>query len=290
MTFRLQVLFQSFRIGLRPANVSTKVGMLMNCRTIGLLVVLAAASANSQSGATTFGYARFAPPALSGAPYSGEQVSETVQVLGDGTRITRKTAGQKMFRDFAGRTRVERLAFPKPVGAPVTSLNDIIVVEIYDPILGMRYTLDTVNHIAHRQKLETGPRPSPPPAVNPSPAVVVQAVPAAASAVSARPKISTDSLGTQIINGVQAEGHRITQTIPIDAQGNDRPMSVITETWDSPELKLRIMSKRSDPRTGENTTQILDINRAEPDPSLFTIPAGYTLVDETGEFTIRYGQ
>ena len=67
-------------------------------------------------------------------------------------------------------------------------------------------------------------------------------------------------------------------------------MSVITETWDSPELKLRVMSKRSDPRSGENTTQILDINRAEPDPSLFTIPAGYTVVDETGRFEIRYGR
>ena len=89
---------------------------------------------------------------------------------------------------------------------------------------------------------------------------------------------------------MQAEGHRITQTIPTGAQGNDRPISVITETWDSPELKLRVMSKRSDPRSGENTTQILNINRAEPDPSLFTIPAGYTVVDETGEFTIRYGQ
>jgi len=264
----------------------------MTCPKFCLLVFLVAASANSQSvggsGVTTFGYARFAPPVVSGAPYSGEQVAESLQVLADGTRITRRNDGQKMFRDFAGRTRVERFAFPKPMGAPVTALNDIIVVEIYDPILGLRYTLDTVNHIAHRQKVEPV---RPPPVVNPSAVQTAPAsVPTAAPAVALRPKVSTDSIGTQIINGVQAEGHRITQTIPTGAQGNDRPISVITETWDSPELKLRVMSKRSDPRSGENTTQILNINRAEPDPSLFTIPAGYTVVDETGEFTIRYGQ
>ena len=133
----------------------------MNYPTIGVLMLFATASANGQGGGSaviTFGAVRFGPPVVSGAPYSGEQVSEIDQVLVDGTRITRKNEPQKMFRDFAGRTRVERFAFPKPVGVPVNTLTDIVVVEIYDPILGMRYTLDTVNHVAHRQKLESVPR------------------------------------------------------------------------------------------------------------------------------------
>jgi hypothetical protein len=50
------------------------------------------------------------------------------------------------------------------------------------------------------------------------------------------------------------------------------------------------LSKRSDPRSGETTTQILNIIRSDPDPSLFTTPADYTVVDETGPFTIRYSR
>jgi hypothetical protein len=77
---------------------------------------------------------------------------------------------------------------------------------------------------------------------------------------------------------------------PIGAQGNDRPINVITETWTSSELKITVLSRRSDPRSNETTSQVLNLSRAEPDPLLFTIPADYTVVDETGDFTIRYSR
>jgi hypothetical protein len=43
----------------------------------------------------------------------------------------------------------------------------------------------------------------------------------------------------------------------------------------SPELKTVVMSKRSDPRMGEQTFQLTNIVRAEPDPSLFTVPTDF---------------
>jgi hypothetical protein len=87
----------------------------------------------------------------------------------------------------------------------------------------------------------------------------------------------TEELGTQNIEGVEAEGKRTITTIPAGAIGNDRPIEIVYERWYSPELKMIVMSKRSDPRMGEQTYRLTNINRSEPDPSLFSVN-GYRLV------------
>jgi hypothetical protein len=45
----------------------------------------------------------------------------------------------------------------------------------------------------------------------------------------------------------------------------------------------------SDPRSGASTSSIVNFSRVERDPSLFLVPPGYTVVDEAGEFTLRWG-
>jgi len=79
---------------------------------------------------------------------------------------------------------------------------------------------------------------------------------------------------------------RFTSTIPVGAQGNDRPLVSTTESWYSPELKTTALSTRSDPRNGESTTKLTNISRAEPDAALFLPPAGYQVVDEKDSFTV----
>ena len=248
------------------------------------------AASGSFGGSITFGSRETGAPVITGASYSGEQVSESVQILADGTRITRKMPGQnqKMYRDFAGRMRIERPMFPGfPPAAPNPS-RDAIVVVIYDPVAGFRYTLDPINHVAHRQKVHAF---APPASKNlaSAPVSAPQAAPVQASASGLRRTISQDSVGMQLINGVQAQGHRTIETIPAEAEGNDRPITIVSETWFSPELKLTVLSKRSDPRSGESTTQILNLSRTEPDPFLFTVPPDYSMVDEAGPFTIKFG-
>jgi hypothetical protein len=39
--------------------------------------------------------------------------------------------------------------------------------------------------------------------------------------------------------------------------------------------------KHNDPRTGEQIVAVADIDRHEPNASVFTIPASYKIVDET---------
>ena len=92
-----------------------------------------------------------------------------------------------------------------------------------------------------------------------------------------------ESLGRQTIEGVEAEGTRTTVTIPAGAIGNERPIQIVSERWYSPDLQLVVMTRHSDPRFGETTYRLTNINRAEPDRTLFEVPAGYT-VKEGGPF------
>ena len=43
------------------------------------------------------------------------------------------------------------------------------------------------------------------------------------------------------------------------------------------DLHILMMSKRNDPWSGETTYKVTNIQLAEPDPSLFAVPAGYTV-------------
>ena len=89
-----------------------------------------------------------------------------------------------------------------------------------------------------------------------------------------RPELqaTTEDLGSQTMEGVIVNGVRTTRTIPAGQIGNDKPISIVTEVWTSPDLKTIVYSKRSDPRMGEQTFQLTNIVRAEPDPALFTVP------------------
>jgi hypothetical protein len=97
----------------------------------------------------------------------------------------------------------------------------------------------------------------------------------------------TENLGTQNIEGVEAEGTRTVTTIPAGAIGNERPIEITYEKWFSKELQLVVMSKHNDPRFGEQTYRLTNIVRSEPDSSLFTVPNGYKLITEpSGAYTI----
>jgi hypothetical protein len=86
-----------------------------------------------------------------------------------------------------------------------------------------------------------------------------------------------ESLGKQNIEGVEAEGTRTTVTIPAGEIGNERPIEIVSERWYSPELQLVVMTRNSDPRSGETTYRLTNISRTEPAKSLFEVPADYTV-------------
>ncbi|HKG47886.1 MAG TPA: hypothetical protein VKB02_14215, partial [Pyrinomonadaceae bacterium] len=86
-----------------------------------------------------------------------------------------------------------------------------------------------------------------------------------------------ENLGKQSIEGVEAEGTRTTVTIPAGEIGNERAIEIVSERWYSPELQLVVMTRHSDPRFGETTYKLTNINRAEPAKSMFEVPSDYTI-------------
>src|SRR6266566_1453949 len=89
--------------------------------------------------------------------------------------------------------------------------------------------------------------------------------------------LQEEDLGTQTIAGVTAQGTRLTRTIPAGQIGNEKPITIVHERWYSNNLQTVVMSKRSDPWSGETTYTLTNINRTEPDASLFTVPSDYTV-------------
>ncbi len=85
------------------------------------------------------------------------------------------------------------------------------------------------------------------------------------------------SLGTQTINNVPAAGTQVTLTIPAGTAGNAQAITIIRTIWTSTALQIPVEIKSSDPRSGTTDMELINIQQAEPDPSHFTVPAGYTV-------------
>jgi hypothetical protein len=119
------------------------------------------------------------------------------------------------------------------------------------------------------------PLPPPPPMPVPPPDFMMQKT----LIVGDQGKANTEDLGSQTMEGVQVTGVRTTRTIPQGEIGNDRPITIVTEVWTSPDLKTIVYSKRSDPRMGEQTFQLKNIVRNEPDATLFTVPPDFRIAN-----------
>jgi hypothetical protein len=235
-----------------------------------LLLSAAGASAQAQvaiaagMAGSVFGYG----PTTIGSPYCATQQSENVQTLGDGTHVPHKSKNQ-ICRDSLGRTRTENFAADErgDVSQNPTAVN------IFDPVEHVQYMLDVNRHTARRIALPVSQPLSPkvsnlPKSPTPNPSAAREVL---------RPQTTIEHLETQVIEGVLADGTRITTTYPAGFQGSDRPIVTVEERWSSQELGTAVLFKRSDPRFGNSVEQLTNINRSEPDPALFRIPADYTV-------------
>ena len=227
-----------------------------------------------------------------GRPYAAETVTETTQVLGDGTRISRRSA-TKVYRDGEGRTRREMLADDGSVRS----------IAISDPVAHVNYSLDPNAKTAFKSTVNV---------VAPSGMSTYTltsrdgstgtytargegggAATATVSGGGGRgggvgggmmrtpekddPNVKKEDLGLQNIEGVMAAGSRTTTTIPAGQIGNDKDIRIVSEQWFSDELQVLVMTRHSDPRSGETVYRLRNILRAEPDQHLFTVPSDYTV-------------
>ena len=251
---------------------------------------------------------------VKGAPYSGEAVTETIQTLSDGNRIVNRMTSS-VYRDSEGRTRREQSL--KGLGIFANGEEGFQTIFINDPVAGVTFTLDSRSHTAHKsvpftfefqrkldkagevisgiesQKFEfkvergasasgsmimTSPAGAPHPDLD---QLRVEGGSGGTFLFKTKPGANSnevkEQLGKQNIEGVDAEGTRTTVTIPAGEIGNERPIEIVSERWYSPELQLVVMTRHSDPRFGETTYKLTNINRTEPAKSLFEVPSDYTI-------------
>ena len=242
------------------------------------------------------------------APYSAERITETTRTLADGTRIDRETTS-RFYRDSDGRTRREQTLdmigpWSSASEAPTTIIiNDPVAGEtlILNPADKTARKMSVVEHVEsfegsenteHLHALEEG-------AEHEGPSQVVwahkmkmkggalltrehdfTAVGERALSLHMEGATEEESLGERTIEGVVTEGTRIIKTIPAGQIGNDRPITVVSERWYSPELQAVVLSETKDPVSGDVTYRLINVQRGDPSPSLFQLPADYTVSGE----------
>jgi hypothetical protein len=183
----------------------------------------------------------------------------------------------KMYRDSLGRTRQER-----PWSLQGKDDGILVTIEVRDPVAGYAYILEVQQHVAHCYVLET-PETQRATALPPQPASQPPVV-----AEPARPQVAREDLGMQFMEGVECHAFRITSRWAIGTIHNDREIVNVEETCSSPYFRVPVLMKRTDPRMGDSTMRLTNINLSEPDPALFQVPPGYSVVDEKGAITIKY--
>lgn len=288
-----------------------------------------AISQNAGPGPVTISVGGFAAgfgATVQGAPYSATVTNESVQTLADGNRIVQSSTGT-IARDSQGRTRQDTML--PPIGN-LSAANAPHLIFIHDPIAQTSYTLNLTDKTAQKMPVPPLPpvplpllngkgdgldvaiasgaevRRGAPGPTGPGPdALYIQTndMVAASGQMPNAPMIAqkvflandqgqatTEDLGSQTMEGVFVTGMRTTRTIPAGQIGNDKPITIVTEVWTSPDLKTIVYSKRSDPRMGEQTFQLTNITRADPDVSLFTVPADFKVVEGPKPILYRTNQ
>jgi hypothetical protein len=220
-------------------------------------------------------------PAKSGAPYSAAGTTETVQTLADGNHIVHTNASH-YYRDSTGRTRTELSL--SAVG-PFTLEESSSIVMITDPVAKQRFVL-------HPEQNRADVLPWGPVAFAAGAGAAKHATDSAGGTTSnsTRARCLPDSgsvaamtvpLGQKMLAGLQATGTKTQYTIPAGQIGNEQPITVSSEKWVSEELGVTVSSTLHDPMIGDTQFHLSQIERTEPDASLFAVPADYVLNDVT---------
>src|SRR5271155_2846131 len=207
------------------------------------------------------------------APFSATATSETTETLTDGTVIHR-TAQLSLYRDSQGRSRRELTA--SGFGPLAASATPKTMVMISDPVAGVHYMLDSTDKVAHKMAIRT------PPATSDATDTFHQKMVAREASEEAAGLLKKKSLGTREIDGVSAEGTRITKTIPAGKIGNDKAIQIVSERWYSADLQIVVKSTHTDPQFGTTTYTVTNLQKAEPAAILFTVPADYTVTTGRG--------
>jgi hypothetical protein len=195
---------------------------------------------------------------VAGVPFSATVVIENARPMPDGSVDTKRTIN-RIGRDSRGRIHNERrrLVSESFHGSP-----RLIEVHLFDPQTRLSTFYDPLTRIARQQVLPEPPK-------------------AASLAVPSGSQVKVEALGASTLNGLDVKGTRRTFTVPAKISGTGAPVEVVDEYWYSEDLRINLLVRRTDPRTGVQTVAISHLKREEPPPAFFQVPQDYRIVDMT---------
>lgn len=239
---------------------------------------------------------------VKGKPYSADTSTETIKTLEDGNRIVHRTVS-RFYRDNEGRTRREETFGNVDPARP--SPHEVKIF-IDDPVTGTAYVLDPGSKSADKvqrsarfledrnaeddgtrtmfksvlDKEETGPVTSDHPGrvlIDVQGEHGTGSNPLVVAFQNEKRDVVKEDLGTKSIDGVDCNGTRQTITIPAGDIGNEKPIQIVTETWFAPSIGAVVQSTTNDPRFGQTSYQLSNLQTTEPAPHLFAPPADFRL-------------
>jgi len=240
----------------------------MNYRTITLMATLAITAASllaqqplrGPDGGTKTRVSGVDVLAVPNAPFSSTTTTEWTRTLEDGTVIKTHLLAH-IARDSKGRVYRERCSFVPANVDPSSHLNE---VHIYDPV--------------GKFQMRCGLRARQCVVSNYTPQTFFDTIPEGSFADGTR-YLKREFLGTQTISGLSVTGTRETKTINPGVIGNDRALNLSREFWYNAELQTNLKVIRDEPGTGRQVITLSEISRDEPNPEIFKMPFGYTVLD-----------
>lgn len=262
------------------------------CVTIAAVSALLASGtiARAQSLAPcTFGVMSFVGLSLQSktdAPYSATVKTSFEQKLPDGNVVH----GSQMVhqaRDSKGRTMNEMAlgCVREEDGQPKETLS----VNVFDPTTNIMMNWrvdDLMPKIVHVSRMQIPNRKQP----TADEAAEQMKRSQIAARMQRHDETRVENLGSKTVNGVLVEGMRTVRTIPAGEEGNDLPLEVINEQWNSKQLGLTLIRIDDDPRRGRITTEFEDLSLGEPDPAVFAAPSGYKIMEQHQEVETAVAQ
>jgi hypothetical protein len=199
-----------------------------------------------------------------GIPFSADQSVRTVQVLANGTTLIHQTSGH-VYRSAEG---VERIEGSFPSTDPAQPADTVLVflvdrAKLTATTLNSKLKTATVTHLPENST------------------VTVKFLALESPIVQNRQvkpdTVETTDLGKRTQGLVSLVGKRVTGTIPAGKIGNPEAITMTTDVWIAPDLKLIVSEVEKNPLVGERTFDLTNIRSEEPEPSLFLVPDGYTV-------------
>ncbi len=199
-----------------------------------------------------------------GAAFSADVVTQSSQTMSDGATVRQEIHG-KMFRDSAGRMRSET-----EQASPVAGVAPKRYVTIYDPAQQRSIVLDVGAMTARVFPLPSAPAVS-------SRQLKLAAAATRRETIGSRSLAAPEDLGAMTMEGFLVTGSRRTHAGAV----KDKSQPLVTESWFSTELKVELLVTTQVSSSLVRTTRLMNLVQGEPDPQLFQIPAGYSVLDNS---------